>query len=102
MRRATYCLFRSVLCRWLLCCAIGIVLLSCLALPFAFSLARPGASLATIRENGYFRADLGFFFVEDGRIDVYDGGLDSGIIWDNVLGKYELLRQAEKELPRSG
>jgi len=58
--------------------------------------------LTAIRENGYFRADLGFFFVEDGRIDVYDGGLDSGIIWDNVLGKYELLREAEKQLPRGG
>jgi len=38
--------------------------------------------------------------VEDGRLDVYDGGLDSGVIWDNALGQYALLRDTEKELAR--
>lgn len=87
---------------WLLYCIAGLTLLYALASPFASSQSKLASSSASIRENGYFRADLGFFFMEDGRLDVYDGGLDSGVIWDNVSDKYILLREAEKELPRAG
>jgi hypothetical protein len=88
--------------RCLLYCAAGLALLYALASPFASSQNKIAASPASIRENGYFRADLGLFFVEEGRLDVYDGGLDSGTIWDNVRSNYVLLRDAEKELPRAG
>ena len=60
------------------------------------------ATHSRVRENGYFRADLGLFFVEDGRLDVYDGILDSGVIWDNVSGRLVRLREAEKQLPYHG
>jgi hypothetical protein len=87
---------------WLLYCTAWVALLNGLLAPFAPSQGKPSAPSASIRENGYFRADLGLFFVEDGRLDVYDGGLDSGTIWDNVLGNYILLRDVEKQLSRSG
>ncbi len=87
---------------WLVYCTAWVALLNGLFPPFAFSQGKPAALPVSIRENGYFRADLGLFFVEDGRLDVYDGGLDSGTIWDNVLGNYILLRDAEKQLSRSG
>jgi|GEM_PF-5003227 len=59
---------------------------------------KSGAYPVTIRENGDFRAELGFFFVENGRLDVYDGALESGLIWDNVLRQHLPLHDLEKEL----
>src|SRR6266404_4719270 len=84
-----------------LCGATSLALLISLLSAPTFSqttLQTPDRSSLTIRENGYFRADLGFFFVENGRLDVYDAIHNSGVIWDNVLGQYVLLRDAEKEL----
>ena len=79
--------------------AVGALLpvLSCL---YGFRQSKTNSFAVSIRENGYFRADRGYFFVGDGRLDVYDGGLDSGVIWDNALGQYALLRDTEKELAR--
>jgi hypothetical protein len=87
---------------WFIYCTAWVALLSGFLPPFASPQGKPTALQVNIRENGYFRADLGLFFVEDGRLDVYDGALDSGIIWDNVLGNYTPLPEAEKQFSRSG
>lgn len=46
-----------------------------------------------IRENGYFRADLGRYFQEGDRLDVYTSAREFGAVWDSVQQRYVLLKE---------
>lgn len=86
----------------MLCLTAAATPLCVFSLRLPASQASPNTPPVNIRENGYFRADLGLFFIEGDRLDVYDGGLDSDVIWDNVSGRLVLLREVEKELGHHG
>jgi hypothetical protein len=87
---------------WLPLYAAVIAALAALPSVYAFRQSKPDAASVNIQENGYFRADLGYFFVEDGRLDVYSGRRDIDVIWDNALRQYVLSRDMEKEVPSGG
>jgi hypothetical protein len=88
--------------RWLLLNAAVIAVLVALPSVYALRQNKPDAASVNIQENGHFRADLGYFFVEDGRLDVYSDWRDIDVIWDNALRQYVLPRDMEKEVPSGG
>src|ERR1700688_1355193 len=93
---------RSRVGRWLVRYVAVVALLAALPLVFASQQAKPNLATVNIKENGDFRADLGYFFVEDGRLDVYSGWRDIDVIWDNMLHQYVLPHDMEKEVPSRG
>jgi hypothetical protein len=93
---------RSRVGRWLLRYVAVVALLVALPSVIVSPQAKPNAATVSIKENGDFRADLGYFFVEDGRLDVYSAWRDIDVIWDNVLHQYVLPRDMEKEVPSGG